>query len=393
LGDGWPDRRPQLEGIEMFDKQGLERRIKGASGQSSRLARWRGALMAVTVLTAAGLVLAGGTWFDPHGDSAVAREFKDQPGRTQSGARVDFSSLKDWNLKAENLVPSGHHPLYFPLKPGFRYIMEHPNHPHGLLRIEVEVLDKTEPFDVPGIGKFECGVVQEEEFYDGVLDQRAENWFCIDKMTNAMYTFGEVSWEIDQIGRKVFGGTWRVGDPDGNGIAEPGVLMPSKFVVGDKYVFDGHEAEAYGYTENMEEGITITVPAGTFKDCVRTREYSLTNPSDITDKWWCPGVGLVKDTSDGELVASDALPGTDMASFGKHHREPRKQTVPPVAKVSSPDAQEIALKEVPGKVTSMKIERFGKYNVYAVEIVAAKDGVETDVFVDIESGKVVGTDK
>ncbi|UPJ52749.1 PepSY domain-containing protein [Bradyrhizobium sp. 200] len=378
----------------MLDKQTLDKQMKPTSWRSGPLARWRAVLTTATVLTAAGLVLAGGTWLGPHSDSAMAREFKDQPGRTQSGARVDFSSLKDWNLKAENMVPSGgNNPLYFPLKPGFRYIMEHPNHPHGLLRIEVQVLDKTEPFDVPGIGKFECGVVQEEEFYDGVLDQRAENWFCMDKATNALYTFGEVSWEIDQVGRKVFAGTWRVGDPDGNGIAEPGLLMPGTFTVGDKYIFDGHEAEAYGYTENMESGITMTVPAGTFKDCVRTREYSLTNPSDITDKWWCPGVGLVKDTSDGELVASDALPGTDIASFGKHHREPRKQTVPPVAKVSSLAAKETALKEVPGKVTSMKIERYGKHNVYAVEIIATKDGVETDVFVDIESGKVVGTDK
>lgn len=378
----------------MLDKQTLDKQMKPTNWRSGPLARWRAALTTVTVLTAAGFVLAGGTWLGPHSDSAMAREFKDQPGRTQSGARVDFSSLKDWNLKAENMVPSGgNNPLYFPLKPGFRYIMEHPNHPHGLLRIEVQVLDKTEPFDVPGIGKFECGVVQEEEFYDGVLDQRAENWFCMDKATNALYTFGEVSWEIDQVGRKVFAGTWRVGDPDGNGIAEPGLLMPGTFTVGDKYIFDGHEAEAYGYTENMESGITMTVPAGTFKDCVRTREYSLTNPSDITDKWWCPGVGLVKDTSDGELVASDALPGTDIASFGKHHREPRKQTVPPVAKVSSLAAKETALKEVPGKVTSMKIERYGKHNVYAVEIIATKDGVETDVFVDIESGKVVGTDK
>ncbi len=331
-------------------------------------------------------------WLGMFGDTAMARREK-EPERTQGGARVTFTSLKDWNVKGENLSPRGHNPLYFPLKPGFRYIMEYPNHPHGHLRIEVVVLDKTEPFDVPGIGKFECAVVQEEEFYDGVFDQRAENWFCMDKATNNMYAFGEVSWEIDQIGRKVFAGTWRVGDPDGNGIAEPGLLMPGKFVVGDRYVFDGHEAEAYGYTENIEKGITITVPAGTFKDCVRAREYSLTNPSDITDKWYCPGVGIVKDTSDGELVASDALPKTDMSSFGKHHREARKQTTPPVAKVSSQQAREIALKEVPGKVTSMKIERFGKYNVYAVEIVAAKDGVETDVFVDIESGKVVGTDK
>src|SRR3989304_482854 len=107
--------------------------------------------------------------------------------RTQGGARVTFSSLKDWNLKGENLSARGHNPLYFPLKPGFRYIMEYPNHPWGHLRIEVTVLEKTEKFDVPGIGKFECAVVQEEEFYAGVLDQRADNWFCIDKTTNSMY--------------------------------------------------------------------------------------------------------------------------------------------------------------------------------------------------------------
>jgi hypothetical protein len=337
-----------------------------------------------------------------YGHSALAQEAKaatpDQPvykgggERTQGGAKVKFTSLKDWNLKGDNLAPKGRNPYYFPLEPGFRYIMEKPDHPWGKLHIEVKVLDKTEPFDVPGIGKFDCAVVQEEEYYDEVLDQRAENWFCVDKSTNNMYAMGEVSWEIDQIGRKVFGGTWRVGEPDGNGVADPGLLMPDPFKVGDKYVFDGHEAEAYGYTENMETGITITVPAGTFKDCVRTREYSLTNPSDITDKWWCPGVGIVKDTSDGELVASDALPKTDMSSFGKLLAK-QNQTKPPVPKVTGMQATDIALKEVPGKVTSMKIERLGKNNVYAVEIIAQKDGVETDVFVDIESGKIIGTDR
>jgi hypothetical protein len=353
------------------------RSTRGSSGQRTGV---------VPVLLLATIVPL--TWLGVHGETAMAEE-----ARTQGGARVTFSSLKDWDVKAENLSPRGHNPLFFPLKPGFRYIMEHPKHPWGHFRVEAVVLDETEQFDIPEIGKFECAVVQEEEFYDGRYNEQARNWFCIDKLNNNMYAFGELTWEIDQLGRKVFAGTWRVGDPDGNGIAEPGLVMPGKFVVGEKYVFDGHEAEAYGYTENMEAGITVTIPAGTFKDCVRTREYSLTHPSVTTDTWYCPEVGIVKDTVDGELVASDALPHTDMSSFGKHHREPRKKTVPPVAKVSSARAREIALKEVPGKVTSMKIERLGKYNIYAVEISAAKDGVETDVFVDIESGKVVGTDR
>jgi uncharacterized membrane protein YkoI len=314
-------------------------------------------------------------------------------GRTQGGARITFSSLKDWNLKGENLSPRGHNPLYFPLKPGFRYIMEYRDHPWGLLHIEVKVLDKTEPCDVRGIGKFECAVVQEELFLDGVYNEQALNWVAIDKTTNNLYYFGELSWEMDQLGRKVFAGTWRAGDPDGNGVAEPGLLMPATFLVGDKYVSEGHEAEAYEYTENMETGMTITVPAGTFKDCVRTREYSLKNPALISDKFWCRGVGIVKDTSEGVLVASDALPGTDMSSFGKHHREARKQTAAPVAKINGAQATKIALKEVPGKANSIKIERLGRRNVYAVEIIADKDGTEWDVFVDIETGEVVGKDK
>jgi uncharacterized membrane protein YkoI len=339
-------------------------------------------------------------WFGLSTETIIAEKAKESATgkRTQAGARVNFSTVKDWNLKGGNLSPRGHNPLYFPLKPGFRYIMEYPKHPWGHMRVEVMVLDKTEKFDLPGIGKFECAVVQEEEFYDGMYDEQALNWFCMDKTTMNIYAFGEVSWNIDQIGRKVFAGTWRVGEADGGGAespyAEPGLLMPGTFQVGARHLLDGHEAEAYSYLENMETGLTVTVPAGTFEDCVRTREHSLTNPSEPpTDSWWCPGVGLVKDTVDGELIASDAVPGTDMSSFGKHHREGRKQPKPPVAKVTGEQATAIALKEVPGKATSLKIERLGKFNVYAVEIIADKDKEEWDVFVDIETGKVIRKEK
>ena len=333
----------------------------------------------------------------PHapGDRSAPEKSAGKKGvgaRTQGGARVTFSTVKDWNLKAENLSARGHNPLYFPLKSGFKYILEYPNHPWGHYRKEVVVLEETEPFDIPGIGKFEAAVVQEEEFFDGVYDQQAKNWFAIDKTTNSMYAFGEVSWEIDSIGRKVFAGTWRVGEPDGNGMAEPGLLMPGTFNIGARYIFDGHEAEAYGFTENMESGITYTTPAGTFKNCVRTRENSLTNPSDVTDKWWCPGIGEIKDTSDGELTASSAIPGSDLSSFGYYHRNPVKMITPPIVKVDGLKATEIALAKIPGKATSIKIERLGRRNVYAVEIISAENGTEWDVFVDIATGEVVGTD-
>jgi uncharacterized membrane protein YkoI len=62
-----------------------------------------------------------------------------------------------------------------------------------------------------------------------------------------------------------------------------------------------------------------------------------------------------------------------------------------VAKITEAQATKIALEQIPGKVTDVKIERKRGKNVYVVEI-QTPDGGEKDVFVDIESGKVVGTD-
>ena len=319
-----------------------------------------------------------------------AGEIKDPPRFTKA---KDYTSAKDWNLKAENLVTTGTNPLYDPLKPGFRFIMERPDHPDGYYRKEVIVLDKTEPFDIPGIGKFDARVVQEEEFLDGRYMQQALNWLAIDKTNNNVYAFGEVSWEVDHEGNKIFEGTWRAGELDGNGVAEPGLLMPGgPFQVGYRYIFDGSESEAFGGSENMEAGVKIATPAGTFENCVRVREQGLLNIKDITDKVWCPGIGIVYDTSDGKLVASDAVPNTDIASFGKFHREKPAGFTPPVAKISGSQATQIALKAVPGQARAVSIERKMGKNVYVVEIIAKKNKQETDVFVDIETGNVVGTD-
>ena len=63
----------------------------------------------------------------------------------------------------------------------------------------------------------------------------------------------------------------------------------------------------------------------------------------------------------------------------------------PVAKITAERATKIALERIPGKATSVTIERKLGKNVYVVEIQTANGG-EKDVFVDIESGRIVGTD-
>jgi uncharacterized membrane protein YkoI len=355
-----------------------------SSNSRSRKSAWTIAVVIISIFT----------WFGLANDLSAA-DSGERVSKFQS--KKDYSDARDWNLKGENLRPTGYNPYYIPFTPGFKFIMERPDHPDGYYRKEVTVLHQTEPFDLPGIGKFYAAVIQEEEFFDGRWTQQALNWEAIDITTNTVYSLGEVSWEVDEEGNKTFDGTWRAGEPDGGGPespnADPAILMPGTFLIGARYLFDGSESEAIGGTENIERGVTITVPAGTFKNCVRTREQSLNNLKDVTDKVYCPGVGLVFDTSDGKLVASDALPNTDTSSFGKFHRaENMPKVIPPVAKVTGGEATEIALKKVPGKANSLSIERKKGKNVYVVEIIEKSSGQERDVFVDIESGEVVGTD-
>ena len=47
---------------------------------------------------------------------------------------------------------------------------------------------------------------------------------------------------------------------------------------------------------------SVTVPAGTFTDCVRTKEWSLLEPGDEY-KWYAKGVGVVKEEATDGTVA------------------------------------------------------------------------------------------
>ena len=70
------------------------------------------------------------------------------------------------------------------------------------------------------------------------------------------------------------------------------------------------------------------------------------------------------------------------------------QTAPQPAsapKISSDQAKAAALKVVSGRVTSVVIERKQGKNVYVVEVVT-RGGGEKDVFVDLETGQVLGTE-
>jgi uncharacterized membrane protein YkoI len=63
-----------------------------------------------------------------------------------------------------------------------------------------------------------------------------------------------------------------------------------------------------------------------------------------------------------------------------------------VPRISKEQATQAALQALPGKVTDVTIEKKRGKTVYVIEIVAEKDGAETDVLVDMTSGAVLGMD-
>ena len=87
------------------------------------------------------------------------------------------------------------------------------------------------------------------------------------------------------------------------------------------------------------------------------------------------------------VVTVGCMPGASAA--GESKSEP---VAAPAARISEEQATRAALQVLPGKVTDVTIEKKRGKNVYVIEILAEKDGAETDVLVDTDTGAVLGVE-
>jgi len=189
---------------------------------------------------------------------------------------------------------------YFLLIPGYQLVLEGVEEDDGEfieVKAVVSVLRKIERIRIPGVGRVRTRVVEEREWEDGELVEVSRNFFAICKKTNSVFYFGE---EVDDyedgeiVGHE---GAWRAGE---NG-AMAGIIMPGTFLLGSKYYQEYAPGVAEDRGENVEMGLEVETPAGTFMDCVKIID---TNPLDGVcateegdEKIYCPGVGLIVDES------------------------------------------------------------------------------------------------
>ena len=317
--------------------------------------------------------------------------------KDQESGYTDQFRLRDCDFVDEGET------TYFILKPGYQLVLAGPEDGEHVVLV-ITVLDETRKFHLPEIGWVTTRVIEEKEWADGRPVETARGFFAIDKNTGDLYDFGDEVDLYNDEGTEVVShdGTWHAGQPDADGLAKPGIFMPGTFLLGAKY----HQQLADGLSmeraENWEMGLTVKTPSGTFHDCIRVRETNWAEPEGAeTFKTHAPGIGLIGedtlelvafgydvfDTEQGTLKKPPKIEITPIAKPQKHLPKTSQ-----LRKISDEKAKQIALGKVRGEVTGIAVEKkLGKDNL-VVEVLG-KDGSETDVIIDMQTGQVLGTEK
>jgi hypothetical protein len=178
---------------------------------------------------------------------------------------------------------------YFLLKVGFQAIFEG-KEGKTLIHDTITVLDET--LTIEGI---ETRVVEEKELHNGVLAEQSRNYFAICNRTNSVFYFGEDVDIYDATGTIIIShdGTWRAG-VDG---AQAGIVMPGVILNGGRYFQEIAPGVAMDRAEIVGTNFTLTTPAGTFNNCLKTKETTPLEPGVEEFKLYHRGIGLIQDNT------------------------------------------------------------------------------------------------
>jgi len=170
---------------------------------------------------------------------------------------------------------------YFPLVPGT--VMVYEGKRDGLpLRIELTVTNDTK--DIMGVR-----TIVVRDIVTGALEERTSDWYAQDSAGNVWY-FGEDTKEYTNDVVSSTAGSWEAG-VDG---ALPGIIMQAKPVQGDAYRQEYRPTVAEDVALIKQTGASAEVPAGRYSDVLVTNDRDLLDLNKDEDKYFAPGVGLVK---------------------------------------------------------------------------------------------------
>lgn len=133
-------------------------------------------------------------------------------------------------------------------------------------------------------------VVLDRVYQSGSLTEQTFDWYAQDKKGNVWY-FGEDSREIEDGEVVSTEGSWEAGK---NG-AKPGIIMSAHPHVGQSMQQEFAPGVAEDMARVLHLGLKVSVPYGSFNHCIETEEFTPLEPGVREVKFYCPGIGQVKE--------------------------------------------------------------------------------------------------
>lgn len=171
---------------------------------------------------------------------------------------------------------------YFPLTVGtvWSYVSQTPD---GVETNDVEVTRDTKM--ILGV---RTHVIRDRVYLEGSLTEDTFDWYAADNDGNVWY-FGEDTKTYDHGVLVTTAGSWEAGK---NG-AQAGIIMLAHPQVGDTY----HQENAPGVVADQARvkslNETVTVPYGTFENCLKTQDWTPLEPGNRAFKYYASGVGVI----------------------------------------------------------------------------------------------------
>ena len=210
---------------------------------------------------------------------AALQNCKDQNGLRQAVCARLGPAPYSPVIAPANFVSTIDNP-FFPLTPGTTFIYEGQTH-DGFEHVEFAVTHATRV--ILGVT---CVEVHDTRKLDGVLTEDTRDWFTQDTNGNVWY-FGENTTLVAGGLPVDLSGSWTAG-VDG---AEPGFVMEGHPAIADFYRQEFLLGGAEDLAEVKSLSESVTVPYGSFNNCLKTEESSPLKPGDIEHKFYASGVG------------------------------------------------------------------------------------------------------
>jgi hypothetical protein len=198
---------------------------------------------------------------------------------------------------ASDFVASVDHP-YFPLRPGTIWFYRGTEGPERVKDV-VFVTHSTKP--ILGV---RATVVLDKVWTNGRPSEKTFDWYAQDRRGNVWY-LGEAAFDYVH-------GRWVKADDSwesGRRGAKPGLIMEAHPKVGDAYRQEFSRGNAEDAARVLNRNTSVSVPYGTFRHVLKTRECTPLEPGVIDHKYYARGIGEVREeqvaggSADLELIS------------------------------------------------------------------------------------------